>query len=198
MKNNRDNAWSNLHSADHKLKESSSEDILVFLVLALIILTVQFISIHLSFFDEDIPSGANNIAQVYLWTADSAEHDEGLYLFTRQQMAETFPELLPLIPEASARPDSSPTVAAVRYSSDLAGRIDLPPEVANIFFQPIPINRADKNILRSLPGIGQVLAERIVQRREEYGPFMSKDELLHISGIGPKKFARLVDHVTID
>jgi competence protein ComEA len=70
--------------------------------------------------------------------------------------------------------------------------------VANIFFQPIPINRADKDILTSLPGIGPVLAERIMQRRNQHGFFKSKDELLQVTGIGPKKFAALVDNITLD
>jgi len=76
--------------------------------------------------------------------------------------------------------------------------VNLPPAVANIFFEPISINRAGKEILSTLPGIGPMLAERIVLRREAKGPFRSKDELLHISGIGPKKFARLVDTIILD
>ena len=197
MKNNRDKEWSNLHSADHKLKKNSSEEILVFLVLALIILAVRFIPFHASFLNENTPSGAHE-SDVYIWKAETSEGNEGLHVFTREQLAETSPELLPFIPETSTGPGSSSAVTAVQYRSAVPRRVDLPPEVANIFFQPIPINRADKNILRSLPGIGQVLAERIVQRREKYGPFMSKDELLRISGIGPKKFARLVDNITLD
>ena len=70
--------------------------------------------------------------------------------------------------------------------------------MANIFLKPIPINRADKIILTSLPGIGPSLAERIVMRRNQQGPFRSKEELLQVTGIGPKKFAALVEHITID
>ena len=76
--------------------------------------------------------------------------------------------------------------------------IALPPNVANIFFQPIPINRADKTVLTSLPGIGPVLAEKIVERRKQHGPFRSKADLMHVGGIGPKKFGALVEHITID
>jgi DNA uptake protein ComE-like DNA-binding protein len=43
-----------------------------------------------------------------------------------------------------------------------------------------------------------MLAERIVRRRGDKGPFRSKDELLHITGIGPNKLARLIDSIILD
>ena len=57
---------------------------------------------------------------------------------------------------------------------------------------------AGKEILKTLPGIGPLLAERIIQRRMTAGPFHSKNELLQIAGIGPGKLARLKDHILID
>jgi DNA uptake protein ComE-like DNA-binding protein len=37
-----------------------------------------------------------------------------------------------------------------------------------------------------------------MQRRNQHGLFKSKDELLQVTGIGPKKFAALVDNITLD
>ena len=46
------------------------------------------------------------------------------------------------------------------------------------------INTAKVHELDTLPGIGEVLAERIVAYREAHGPFASVDELDHVEGIG--------------
>ena len=51
----------------------------------------------------------------------------------------------------------------------------------------IDLNKASKEDLDSLPGIGPVLAERIIAAR----PFHSVDDLSKVSGIGPKKFEDL-------
>jgi competence protein ComEA len=114
-------------------------------------------------------------------------------------MEEKLPGLL--YPDASATDTvvSEQTVFAIQYNDDDPPEAaNLPPEVANIFFRPISLNRASKNILSTLPGIGPVLAEKIVQWRKENGPFRSLDELLQITGIGPGKLAHLVEHIFID
>ena len=62
-------------------------------------------------------------------------------------------------------------------------------------FTPIDINRADREALLALPGIGPVLAERIIAYREAHGPFKSVDDLTAIAGIGERNiniFRKLV------
>lgn len=51
----------------------------------------------------------------------------------------------------------------------------------------VHVNRADAAALESLPGVGPVLAERIVKYRDEHGPFASEDDLLAVPGIGESK-----------
>ena len=51
----------------------------------------------------------------------------------------------------------------------------------------ININTADKELLTTLPGIGEVLAERIIAYREENGPFQSISQLRNVDGIGTGK-----------
>lgn len=63
--------------------------------------------------------------------------------------------------------------------------------------KPIDLNSADAERLEYLPGIGPVLAERIVAYRNANGPFQSVDELENVSGIGPKKLSVLRERVTI-
>lgn len=55
----------------------------------------------------------------------------------------------------------------------------------------LDLNMADAAALESLPGVGPVLAGRIVQWRSDNGPFTSVDELGEVSGIGDATLARL-------
>lgn len=59
----------------------------------------------------------------------------------------------------------------------------------------ISINNADATALEQLPGVGPVIAERIVQWRTENGPFRSVEELAEISGIGAAMVDRIKDQV---
>ncbi len=61
----------------------------------------------------------------------------------------------------------------------------------------VDLNRADAATLETLPGIGPVLAERIVQWRDDVGPFGSVDELTSVSGIGEHVLEGLRDRVTV-
>lgn len=62
---------------------------------------------------------------------------------------------------------------------------------------PIDINRADKEDLIALPGIGEVLAQRILLYREENGDFSAVEELLNVNGIGKKRFEEILDLIII-
>jgi len=61
----------------------------------------------------------------------------------------------------------------------------------------ISLNTADVVALQSLPGVGPVLAERIVAFREANGPFSVVEDLLEVSGIGEAKLAALRDLVSV-
>jgi competence protein ComEA len=59
------------------------------------------------------------------------------------------------------------------------------------------INTATASELEDLPGIGPVLAERIVAYRQEHGPFQKVEDLLRVPGIGPAKLADIEGLVTV-
>lgn len=61
---------------------------------------------------------------------------------------------------------------------------------------PLDINAASAEELAGLPGIGEVLAQRIVDYRAEHGPFETVEDLTEVSGIGEKKLAELEGRVT--
>jgi competence protein ComEA len=61
----------------------------------------------------------------------------------------------------------------------------------------VDLNAAGAADLDALPGIGPVLAQRIVDFRTRNGPFTSVDQLDDVPGIGPAIFAQLTSLVTV-
>lgn len=61
----------------------------------------------------------------------------------------------------------------------------------------INLNIATTRQLEALPGIGPVLAERIIAYRTRHGGFRRVSELRSVSGIGPKRYAVLAELVTV-
>ena len=61
----------------------------------------------------------------------------------------------------------------------------------------ININTATLDQLETLPGIGEVLGQRVIDYREQHGPFHSVDDLLNVSGIGPSHLADIKESVTV-
>ena len=53
------------------------------------------------------------------------------------------------------------------------------------------INTATKVQLMELPGIGDVLADRIIAYRDEYGSFSSVDALMEVNGLGEQKLKEI-------
>jgi len=62
---------------------------------------------------------------------------------------------------------------------------------------PVDINTANADLLTQIPGIGDVLARRIVDYREKNGPFTDVNELLNISGIGDAKLKSIIAYIRI-
>lgn len=60
----------------------------------------------------------------------------------------------------------------------------------------IDINTATASELESLPGVGPVLAGRIVAHRTEHGPFVTIEDLLDVPGIGESKLASMRDAIS--
>lgn len=61
----------------------------------------------------------------------------------------------------------------------------------------VNINTATAEELDTLPGVGPSTAATIIQDREQSGPFTSIEDLMRISGIGEKKFAKLKDYICV-
>ena len=63
--------------------------------------------------------------------------------------------------------------------------------VISLAEEPVDINTATAEVLaETIDGVGMRKAEAIVHHREQHGPFTSVDELVEVSGIGPKILER--------
>jgi competence ComEA-like helix-hairpin-helix protein len=82
-------------------------------------------------------------------------------------------------------PVSAPT------TDKASGRKSPPP-------QPLDLNLATADELQALPGIGPVLAERIVAYREAHGPFVKVEDVTRVPGIKEKTLAKVRPFVMID
>lgn len=60
------------------------------------------------------------------------------------------------------------------------------------------INTASARELEELPGVGKVIAERIVAYREQYGRFRRPEELLMVNGVSDKKFRELQAMIVVE
>ncbi len=63
--------------------------------------------------------------------------------------------------------------------------------------QKIDINRAEVWLLEALPGIGEKLAQRIVDYRQQNGPFHNTYDLLNVANIGNQTYNQIKDLITV-
>ncbi|WP_110650342.1 ComEA family DNA-binding protein [Salinicola peritrichatus] len=62
---------------------------------------------------------------------------------------------------------------------------------------PVNINSASAEELTTLPGIGEVKAQAIIDDREANGPYASVEDLTRVDGIGETTVANLGDDATL-
>jgi competence ComEA-like helix-hairpin-helix protein len=62
----------------------------------------------------------------------------------------------------------------------------------------ININTATLEQLDTLPGIGPVIGQRIIDYREQHGPFTSVGQLVLVDGIGEKRLGAIIDLITVE
>ena len=61
----------------------------------------------------------------------------------------------------------------------------------------VNINTATSEQLQTLSGVGEATASAIIEEREQNGPFASPEDLMRVSGIGEKKFAKVRDQICV-
>lgn len=109
----------------------------------------------------------------------------------RSQGADVY--ISPNIPDAAiAQPAAAGTPAE---GTSPTSQLPSDPTEAIVF--PLDLNAATGEMLEVLPGIGPVLAQRIVEYRDLNGPFRSLGELTKVEGIGQKKLEDILELIFI-
>ena len=99
-----------------------------------------------------------------------------------------------------SHPDFAPELIsdfAEKKDASLIKRVNLyskKPEIK----EKVNLNQATVKELELLPGIGPVLAKRIISLREGKGGFETPEELLEVSGIGSRKLEEIKEWIVID
>ena len=63
---------------------------------------------------------------------------------------------------------------------------------------PVNINSASIEELKKIPGIGESIAQKIIEYREENGGFSCKQEITNVNGIGKKKYESMKNFITVN
>lgn len=87
--------------------------------------------------------------------------------------------------------------SALTQPIETTSTLEVPEETTQAVQFPISINTADKADFMALPGIGEVLALRIIAYREEHGSFTYLEELMNVEGIGEGRMEEIMEYITI-
>jgi len=64
--------------------------------------------------------------------------------------------------------------------------------------QRVDINSADQWLLEALPGIGEILAQRIIDYRQQNGPFENTIDITKVSGLGKDTYDKIKELITVN
>ena len=172
---------------------------LVLLVIAFLI-CLTHVAGNFSFKDRNHanPDREKESTDLFIWLS-GPRIEEGLYQVPASTSLSDLVKKTNHIPPNQDLTDEEPeSLATVRLQDGSPPELFGPrPEIAPLFFRPIPINEADKDLLITIPGIGETLANRILELRREKGGFQDKKELLQVSGLGPGKLKKIEKLITM-
>ena len=78
-----------------------------------------------------------------------------------------------------------------------SGENQMSPAVQESQNGKININTADSLKLQEIPGVGPTTAQKIIDYRQNYGKFKSKEDIVNVSGIGEKTYENIKDYIIV-
>lgn len=119
------------------------------------------------------------------YSSTESQIDREAYATLDASMIESARRVIEATPDETA--ENSNTSAEPRQQRS-------PQRLAPVRLDP---NTASTALLQRLPGIGPALAGRIVDYRETHGPFRRPQDMMRVSGIGPRIFERISPYIVI-
>jgi competence ComEA-like helix-hairpin-helix protein len=75
---------------------------------------------------------------------------------------------------------------------------EISPRFTPFYFRRIPVNRADIELLTTLPGVGPKTAEKIIAYRNNVGLISNSNDLQKVPGIGPVRARELTQYLAFE
>ena len=104
----------------------------------------------------------------------------------------------PQVAEDASPPAASASTSQAASKSAKGARAGHTAKIMAESGEQIPLNTAMAADLQRLPGVGPSMADRILAYRRQTGRFEKVEDLMQVTGIGPKKFAKIAPFVKLD
>ena len=89
---------------------------------------------------------------------------------------------------ANIRLPANPASVTITATGPVANAASVPVKQGTI-----PVNSADAALLDTLPGIGKVYAQAIIDERMVHGPYFYPEDVMDVKGIGVKRLEAIYD-----
>ncbi len=126
--------------------------------------------------------------------------EKGKSVFEAVEKAGGTVDRVSLSPDSAAVRIEKSGLLRVAREGENKGRASLQPldpSRMKVLAIPVNINTANAEELDILPGVGPKMAQAIVDFREAHGKFSALEDLQKIKGLGPRKFAAIRPHITL-